>query len=102
MSDSDNRPEGGLSDESKAILAASGNKSTLLAYILWFFLGGFGVHRFYLGRMGTGAAMLAITIVSWILTLVVIGAFGFIVIGIWWIVDAFLIPGMVRDKNGVA
>src|SRR5690349_1865524 len=25
-------------------------KSTGLAYVLWFFLGGLGMHRFYLGR----------------------------------------------------
>ncbi|WP_342621698.1 NINE protein, partial [Pseudomonas aeruginosa] len=23
------------------------------AYLLWFFLGGFGAHRFYLGKTGT-------------------------------------------------
>ncbi|MCZ6845587.1 MAG: TM2 domain-containing protein [Alphaproteobacteria bacterium] len=77
----------------------SGKKSSGICYLLWFFLGGFGAHRFYLGRTGSAIAMLVISIVSWILIFVAIGALGFIVIGIWWIVDAFLIPGIVRDNN---
>ncbi len=100
MSDSDNQTGGGLSNEAKAMMAfESGKKSSGISYLLWFFLGGFGAHRFYLGRTGSAIAMLVIYIVSWILTFVAIGAIGLIVIGIWWIVDAFLIPGMVRKNN---
>ena len=29
-------------------------KSKSTAYLLWFFLGGFGAHKFYLGKTGTG------------------------------------------------
>ena len=100
MSDSDNQTGGGLSNDAKAMMAfESGKKSSGICYLLWFFLGGFGAHRFYLGRTGSAIAMLVISIVSWILIFVAIGALGFIVIGIWWIVDAFLIPGIVRDNN---
>ncbi|NNE82470.1 MAG: TM2 domain-containing protein [Alphaproteobacteria bacterium] len=99
MSDSDNRPGGGLSDEAKAIMAASSNKSTPISYILWFFLGGLGVHRFYLGRIGSGLGMLALLIASFVLSFFFIGVFGYIALTIWWIVDAFLIPGMVRSRN---
>ena len=100
MSDSDNKTGGGLSNDAKAMMAfESGKKSSGICYLLWFFLGGFGAHRFYLGRTGSAIAMLVISIVSWILIFVAIGALGFIVIGIWWIVDAFLIPGIVRDNN---
>ncbi len=28
-----------------------------------------------------------------------IGVFAFVVIVIWWVIDAFLIPGMIRNKN---
>ncbi|MFJ5161956.1 NINE protein [Pantoea sp. NPDC088449] len=31
-----------------------GNKSRIAAALLAFFLGGFGVHKFYLGRVGQG------------------------------------------------
>ncbi|KAA6096629.1 MULTISPECIES: TM2 domain-containing protein [unclassified Pantoea] len=33
---------------------AQGNKSRIAAALLAFFLGGFGVHKFYLGRVGQG------------------------------------------------
>lgn len=62
---------------------ANDTQSIGAAYFLWFFLGLIGVHRFYLRRVGTGIAML--------LTL---GGFG-----IWWLIDIFLIPGMVRHNR---
>ena len=45
----------------------SGKKSSGICYLLWFFLGGFGAHRFYLGRTGSAIAMLVLYILSWIL-----------------------------------
>ncbi|MCX7377497.1 MAG: TM2 domain-containing protein [Alphaproteobacteria bacterium] len=74
-------------------------KSTLVAYLLWFFLGWLGGHRFYLGHTGSAVAMLIITIISTILIFVGIGFLGLMAIGIWALVDAFLIPGMVRSQN---
>ncbi|RZU38202.1 tetratricopeptide repeat protein [Fluviicoccus keumensis] len=69
------------------------SKST--AYLLWFFLGGLGAHRFYTGRKGSGIAMMLLGLSS-------AGAQGKIILislplALWWFVDAFLIPGMVRD-----
>ncbi len=74
-------------------------RSVLIAYLLWFFLGTFGVHRFYLGRLGSGLLMLAIFGLSWVLTFVLIGYAGLLLIGLWWLVDAFLIPGMTASYN---
>lgn len=64
-------------------------KNLAVTYVLWGFVGMFGAHRFYLGETGTAVAQL-------ILTLTVIGA---IVTFVWWIVDAVIIPGMVKDIN---
>lgn len=63
----------------------------LPAFLLAFFLGPFGVHRFYCGRTGSGIAML-------VLTITVVGA---LVTGIWALVDWILIvTGSFRDGDG--
>jgi len=62
--------------------------STGVAYLLLIFLGFLGAHRFYLGRVGSGVAMLLIS-----LTII-----GLIVTGIWAIIDLFLIPSIIREK----
>ena len=57
----------------------------LPALLLCFFLGVFGAHRFYVGKIGTG-----------ILELLTLGGFG-----IWWLVDMILIlTGTFRDGDG--
>ena len=56
---------------------------TPIGYLLWFFGGLFGYHRFYYGRQLTG--------LLWMFTL------GVFFIG--WVVDAFLIPRMNQDAN---
>ncbi|MUV37508.1 Non-specific serine/threonine protein kinase [Lentibacillus sp. JNUCC-1] len=61
------------------------DKDWLVTVLLSFFLGGFGVHRFYVGKIGTG-----------ILMLVTLGAFG-----VWTLVDFIVIlVGKFRDKEG--
>ncbi|WP_195576218.1 TM2 domain-containing protein [Paenibacillus sp. 1001270B_150601_E10] len=64
-------------------------KNMVIAYVLWYFLGMFGGHRFYMGRTGSAVAQL-------ILTLTMIGA---IVTFIWWIVDAFTLHTSVKEYN---
>ena len=64
---------------------ANDGPSTGIAYLLWFFLWFFSGHRFYLGRPGTAI----LQILSY-----------FILVGfIWVLIDAFLIPGMVRERK---
>ncbi len=64
-------------------------KSMLVAYILWYFLGFLGAHRFYIGKKGSAITQLILTI-----TIV-----GLIVNAVWWIVDAFLLHGYIKEKN---
>lgn len=83
---------GGLSHDARVLMLYEANKKTaVVAYLLWFFLGWFGAHNFYLGRIGVAVAQL-------ILTITVI---GFVVTFFWVIVDAFLIPGWIRQQNNL-
>lgn len=74
-------------------------KSAGAAFLLWFFLGGLGVHRFYLGKTGSGAAMLILSIVGFVTSILGVGFLLLIAVGIWWCVDLLLVSGMVREYN---
>lgn len=89
-----------LGNDPHLIVRYDANKKTgLIAYLLWFFLGVWGAHRFYMGRIGTGVAMLLLTLAGIISAFVVVGIFIIIGVYIWMIVDAFLIPGWIRKAN---
>jgi TM2 domain-containing membrane protein YozV len=78
---------------------ANDAKSTGVAYLLAIFLGGLGAHRFYLGRTGSGIAQLVLFILGWLTLAIVVGGVFLLIVGIWVLVDLFLIPGMVTaDK----
>ena len=64
---------------------AMSDKGFVPAILLCFFLGAFGIHRFYVGKIGTG-----------ILQLVTFGG-----LGIWTLVDFIMIvTGNFKDKSG--
>ncbi|WP_374763839.1 TM2 domain-containing protein [Yunchengibacter salinarum] len=89
-----------VSDDARAMMEfESRRKSVLVAYLLWFFLGGFGVHRFYLGATFSGFVMLAVAGVSFLTMIILIGHLGMLFIGLWWLVDALLIPGLTQRYN---
>ncbi|MFO7722309.1 MAG: TM2 domain-containing protein, partial [Bacteroidales bacterium] len=70
-------------------------KSVGLAYVLLIFFGGFGIHRFYLGRTGSAVAMvllMGLTLLTWWFGL---GILTMLVLSIWVFVDLFLTAGMV-------
>ena len=69
-------------------------KSTLVAYLLWAFLGGLGAHRFYLGRWMSGLVYLGLFVVG-LLT----GGIGYILTGVLLFIDMLAIPNMVRTAN---
>lgn len=60
-------------------------KEWLVTLLLCFFLGALGVHRFYVGKIGTG-----------ILQLITVGGCG-----IWTLIDLIMIiTGNFKDKEG--
>lgn len=63
-----------------------GSERKGIAFLLCYFFGMFGVHRFYLGKIPSGIAMLL--------------TFGGL--GIWWLIDFILIcSNEFSDKEGV-
>lgn len=122
------------------ILYDANKKSKLVAYLLWFFLGAFGAHRFYARRALSAVIQLAMWIGAAVMYFfamrpmfdyiaanpqaantpddpavqeamakiameafqspIFYGAVGLgLIFAIWWIVDAFLIPGWIRRHN---
>jgi TM2 domain-containing membrane protein YozV len=74
-------------------------KSMAVSYLLWIFLGGFGGHRFYHGLTGSAAAQVLMTVFGILFAAAGVGLFLLIPLWIWVLVDAFLIPGWVREHN---
>ena len=71
--------------EGDATTSAAGNKSKTTALLLCLFLGGIGVHRFYLGYTLFG-----------VIQLFTLGGFG-----IWTLIDFVrLITGDLKDPQG--
>lgn len=58
-------------------------KSKGIAYLLWFFFGLLGIHRFYLGKVGSG-----------VVYLLTAGVFG-----IGWLIDLFTLGTQVDVYN---
>jgi TM2 domain/FHA domain len=86
--------------------------SLMVAYLLWFFLGVVGVHRFYLRAYVSGAvqAILFVAGVAILVTFtlwdkdtagVLISTVPLTLLGLWWLVDAFLTNDMVRKRSGI-
>jgi len=99
---------------------ANDGKSTLVAYILWFFFHGLGAHRFYLSHIKSASLILVMSVLGLVLALygtiilnthrnttpdmigLTVFLTGFTLLGlvfIWAVIDAFLIPGMVGRQR---
>lgn len=67
------------------------DKKRMLAFLLAFFFGPFGAHRFYVGKTRSAVAMLVIS-----LTVI-----GLVVTGIWGTIDwVIILFGEFTDKDG--
>lgn len=84
-------------------------KEPVVAWILWFFLGVFGGHRFYLkqyteGFMLLGAWVFLVLILSSLFGVVglpTLGVVCIVLVWVWWIVEAFTLNSNIRKANSV-
>ena len=116
------RPEGSMlrrfirSMSSVPLIVAKPPKSLALSYVLWWFGGAFAVHRIYLGAFRSAAAMaglfwggLALGAVMskksslWVGGVAVPPLWVAMILAwmAWWLLDAFLIPGVRRRQAQV-
>ena len=77
------QPPGHPPYQQQVIVQTAPQKDVGVAYLLWFFLGMYGGHKFYLGEPGLG-----------VLYLFTLG-----LCGVGWFVDMFLISGQVQRIN---
>ncbi len=80
-------------------VVVANQKSTLVAYLLWFFLGQLGIHKFYLNKTFMGLTYLGLGVLGWATTLFFVGWFFLAVLWIMLIIDIFTIPGSVAKIN---
>lgn len=63
------------------------DKSKVAAALLCFFLGMLGIHRFYLGKIGTGAIMLILTAMGSFTVGIIVGIGPITFVGVWVMID---------------
>jgi len=80
-------------------------KNVVLAYVLWFFLGFLGAHRYYVGHVLKGLLFLVGSAIATALSpfdaigVRIVGfAVGFIVF-VFWVIDAFKLPKLVAGTG---
>ncbi len=75
----------GVATGNPALVCDNTGKNWVVALLLCLLLGYFGAHRFYVGKTGSGVAMLLITLLlGWI-------GIGVVICGIWAFIDFIMI-----------
>lgn len=82
-------------------------KEPIVAWILWFFLGVFGGHRFYLGQHKEGFVLVGVWVFFVLILSTLFGAVGlptlgvvcFALVWVWWIVEACMLNSNIRKAN---
>ena len=73
-------------------------RNLIVAYVMWYFAGGFGIHRAYCGYMESGLYQVALLVVSVVILFIFppFGMVGLAAWAVWMFADLFLMPGMMR------
>lgn len=77
-------------------------KSAICAYALYFLTGFLGLHRFYLGKKISAILMMAVSLIIFPVTLLFapdLFPYLFVLQCLWFAIDFFLIPSMVRQYS---
>ncbi|WP_455481177.1 TM2 domain-containing protein [Bartonella sp. B12(2025)] len=83
--------EGDVVNSVFPLLQQNSEHSRIMFALICWFAGIFGVHRFMVGKVGTGALMLILSL----------SLAGLMVTGIWAIIDfVVIVAGKFTDKNG--
>lgn len=79
-------------------MSEQAGKSKVAAILLAFFLGGIGIHNFYLGNKGKAIAQLLLGTVGWVII------FGPVIAGIWAFIEFIMLiaGGIKTDAQGNA
>lgn len=76
-------------------------KEVGIAYLFLLLLGGVAAHRFYLGLIPSAILFNVLWWGGWLLSILLIGIPMILAAAIWWVVDLFLLPSMVRRANAI-
>ena len=80
-------------------------KSKIVAALLAFFLGSFGVHNFYLGFQRKAITQLVLTLVGYATAIILVGIVLIFAVAVWAFVEFVIIligsEPYVRDGNGI-
>lgn len=74
----------GLDDSRFVVVSSVEMKNPVMMLLISIFLGGFGIDRFLLGKIGSGIAKLLL---------------GWFTFGVWWLVDVILVTKMTKEYN---
>lgn len=91
-----------MSSKDLAILNSemdTAKKNKGVAFVLWFFTGIFGGHRFYSGDMGIAIGMLSFTILNFLFLGWLTLGVTFFILSLWVLIDAFFLSGRIDQAN---
>lgn len=101
------QPQGGAVQQYQAagMQPVGAPKSKVVAALLFFFLGGWGIGNFYLGQTNLGVIKLVLWIIGIFTTIIFVGFFILGALGIWCLVEMVMVltgsGGYDRDARGV-